>query len=225
VILKLTGNNGNGRIEHQPLPQDDPKQRCPDITRAGRLLGWSPKVHLDQGLRLTVEIFPRSNRKVLSARCCDALCDKSCREETGPRPPPEKVGLSVHVSADSPVVAVVGGRTSSGQRRRPHPNKQGLRNRNIAEFHRRNVSTQTWSDPWPRLRQRYRRGRQAADVSLRPGRAISAAGSQYRPQGGFEFRNVDPGDYTLSCSKTGLWAASLRREVVECAGREDHSEG
>ncbi len=57
VILNLTGNNGNGRIEHRPLPQDDPKQRCPDITRAGRLLGWSPKVPLEEGLRLTVEYF------------------------------------------------------------------------------------------------------------------------------------------------------------------------
>jgi dTDP-glucose 4,6-dehydratase len=57
VILKLTGSNGNARIENRPLPQDDPKQRCPDITRAGRLLGWSPKVQLEEGLRLTVEYF------------------------------------------------------------------------------------------------------------------------------------------------------------------------
>jgi dTDP-glucose 4,6-dehydratase len=44
-------------IIFKPLPQDDPKQRCPDIGKAKRLLGWQPKVDLDEGLRLTLEFF------------------------------------------------------------------------------------------------------------------------------------------------------------------------
>ena len=45
------------QIVFEPLPQDDPKQRCPDITKARRLLGWEPKVDLEEGLRLTLAYF------------------------------------------------------------------------------------------------------------------------------------------------------------------------
>ena len=44
-------------IIFKPLPQDDPKQRCPDITKAKRLLGWQPKVNLNEGLQLTLDFF------------------------------------------------------------------------------------------------------------------------------------------------------------------------
>lgn len=44
-------------VVFHPLPQDDPKQRCPDINKARRLLGWEPKVGLDEGLRLTLDYF------------------------------------------------------------------------------------------------------------------------------------------------------------------------
>ena len=44
-------------IMHQPLPQDDPKQRCPDITKAKRILKWEPQVNLEQGLRITYDYF------------------------------------------------------------------------------------------------------------------------------------------------------------------------
>ncbi|MEL0074971.1 MAG: SDR family NAD-dependent epimerase/dehydratase, partial [Ilumatobacter sp.] len=42
-------------IEFRPLPSDDPRVRCPDITRARELLGWEPKVALRDGLRLMVD--------------------------------------------------------------------------------------------------------------------------------------------------------------------------
>ena len=44
-------------IVFHPLPQDDPKQRCPDITKARRILNWEPKVGLEEGLRITYEFF------------------------------------------------------------------------------------------------------------------------------------------------------------------------
>ena len=44
-------------IEHRPLPTDDPTRRCPDIAKARRLLGWSPQVGLEEGLRRTVPYF------------------------------------------------------------------------------------------------------------------------------------------------------------------------
>jgi dTDP-glucose 4,6-dehydratase len=45
-------------IIFKPLPQDDPKQRCPDITKARRILGgWEPRITLDEGLRLTLDYF------------------------------------------------------------------------------------------------------------------------------------------------------------------------
>jgi nucleoside-diphosphate-sugar epimerase len=45
------------KIIFEPLPQDDPKQRCPDITKARRILKWEPKVELDEGLRTTLDYF------------------------------------------------------------------------------------------------------------------------------------------------------------------------
>jgi dTDP-glucose 4,6-dehydratase len=44
-------------IIFEPLPQDDPKQRCPDISKAKRLLKWEPKVGLEEGLKLTLDYF------------------------------------------------------------------------------------------------------------------------------------------------------------------------
>ncbi len=54
-IRSLTGSSAP--ITFKPLPKDDPKQRCPDITKARRILGWEPKVGLDEGLRLTLDYF------------------------------------------------------------------------------------------------------------------------------------------------------------------------
>jgi dTDP-glucose 4,6-dehydratase len=44
-------------IIFEPLPQDDPKQRCPDITKAKKLLGWEPKIDLKEGLDVTMAYF------------------------------------------------------------------------------------------------------------------------------------------------------------------------
>lgn len=48
---------GGGRVEKKPLPADDPKQRCPDITRARKLLGWEPKVSYTEGIKKTIAWF------------------------------------------------------------------------------------------------------------------------------------------------------------------------
>lgn len=49
--------NPDASIQFKPLPQDDPRQRQPDITLAKTWLGWEPKVHVDEGLKLTIEDF------------------------------------------------------------------------------------------------------------------------------------------------------------------------
>ena len=55
AIIRLTGSAS--RIVYRPLPEDDPKVRQPDITRARTLLGWEPKVPLEEGLTRTLEYF------------------------------------------------------------------------------------------------------------------------------------------------------------------------
>jgi dTDP-glucose 4,6-dehydratase len=55
LIIELTGSQS--RIVYAPLPEDDPKVRQPDITRARTLLGWEPKVTLREGLGRTIEYF------------------------------------------------------------------------------------------------------------------------------------------------------------------------
>jgi len=54
-IRELTGSRSE--IVHQPLPVDDPRTRQPDITRAREILGWQPRVTLDDGLRRTIDYF------------------------------------------------------------------------------------------------------------------------------------------------------------------------
>ena len=65
-VLELTGSRS--RIDFRPLPQDDPKVRQPDISKARRLLGWEPKVTLDEGLRRTFEYFRERMGVVAVAR-------------------------------------------------------------------------------------------------------------------------------------------------------------
>ena len=54
-VCRLTG--AECAVEHRPLPEDDPKKRRPDITKARTLLGWEPKVPLEDGLRMTIDYF------------------------------------------------------------------------------------------------------------------------------------------------------------------------
>lgn len=58
VVLKVTA--AKSRIRYEPLPQDDPRQRRPDITKARKLLGWEPKIDLETGLRLSLEYFKKA---------------------------------------------------------------------------------------------------------------------------------------------------------------------
>jgi nucleoside-diphosphate-sugar epimerase len=54
-VLALTGSKSE--IVRRPLPVDDPRVRQPDITRAKQLLGWEPRVPLDEGLQQTIAYF------------------------------------------------------------------------------------------------------------------------------------------------------------------------
>jgi dTDP-glucose 4,6-dehydratase len=61
-IIRMTG--APSEVVYESLPQDDPQQRQPDIAKARAVLGWEPKVDLDEGLALTVEYF-----RGLRAKC------------------------------------------------------------------------------------------------------------------------------------------------------------
>ena len=57
-VLKVTASKSG--IRYEPLPQDDPKQRRPDITKARTLLGWEPKIDLETGLKMSLEFFKKA---------------------------------------------------------------------------------------------------------------------------------------------------------------------
>ncbi|RWU05740.1 UDP-glucuronic acid decarboxylase family protein [Pedobacter chitinilyticus] len=63
-IIKLTGTDQ--KIVYKPLPQDDPKQRRPDITKAKELLKWEPKVNRAEGLKITYEYFKSLSAEALA---------------------------------------------------------------------------------------------------------------------------------------------------------------
>ena len=58
AVLEVTGSKS--KLTNEPLPKDDPKQRCPDITKAKRILGWEPKVNLRAGLSKTVDYYRKT---------------------------------------------------------------------------------------------------------------------------------------------------------------------
>ena len=54
-VIELTGSKS--QLVYRPMPEDDPKQRQPDITQARDVLGWEPKIQLEAGLKKTIEYF------------------------------------------------------------------------------------------------------------------------------------------------------------------------
>lgn len=66
LVLEMTGSKSP--IDRRPLPQDDPKVRQPDITRAKRTLGWEPTVALPDGLRKTIDFFKALPAAALASR-------------------------------------------------------------------------------------------------------------------------------------------------------------
>lgn len=63
-IIKLTGTSQ--KLISKPLPQDDPKQRKPDITKAKQILGWEPKIERTEGLKITYEYFKSLSKEELN---------------------------------------------------------------------------------------------------------------------------------------------------------------
>ena len=66
MVLAVTGSKS--KIRHEGLPPDDPKQRCPDISKAKRLLHWEPKVDLESGLRMSLDYFREAITQTQAAR-------------------------------------------------------------------------------------------------------------------------------------------------------------
>ena len=64
-VIAVSGSAS--KIQFEPLPEDDPRQRCPDISKAQRLLGWEPKVDLENGLKLSLEYFRKAVQQKSSA--------------------------------------------------------------------------------------------------------------------------------------------------------------
>jgi dTDP-glucose 4,6-dehydratase len=62
-VLAVTGSKS--KIRYEPLPQDDPKQRRPDISKAKSLLGWEPRIDLETGLRMSLEYFRQATFEVV----------------------------------------------------------------------------------------------------------------------------------------------------------------
>jgi dTDP-glucose 4,6-dehydratase len=64
-VLQVTGSKS--QIKFLPLPPDDPKQRCPDISKARSVLGWEPKIDLATGLKLSLDYFRQAVKEMAAA--------------------------------------------------------------------------------------------------------------------------------------------------------------
>ncbi len=65
LVIELSGSESS--IVYEPLPEDDPKRRCPDIGRAREVLGWEPRVGAREGLKKTLEWFAERAGRASSA--------------------------------------------------------------------------------------------------------------------------------------------------------------
>jgi dTDP-glucose 4,6-dehydratase len=66
LVLAVTGSKS--KIRYEPLPPDDPKQRCPDISKARALLDWEPRTDLEAGLKLSLEYFRKVTQEEVQSR-------------------------------------------------------------------------------------------------------------------------------------------------------------
>jgi dTDP-glucose 4,6-dehydratase len=66
MVLAVTGSKS--KIRYEALPQDDPKRRCPDISKAKALLDWEPRINLETGLKLSLEYFRRVTQEECQSR-------------------------------------------------------------------------------------------------------------------------------------------------------------
>ena len=70
MVVAMTGTDS--RVVYHPLPEDDPRRRKPDISRAKELLGWEPRVDLEQGLEATIRWFDDERNRVAAPMYIDA---------------------------------------------------------------------------------------------------------------------------------------------------------
>jgi UDP-glucuronate decarboxylase len=70
MVIAMTATNS--RVVYRPLPEDDPRRRKPDISRAKELLGWEPRVELEQGLEATIEWFEDERNRIAAPMYVDA---------------------------------------------------------------------------------------------------------------------------------------------------------
>jgi nucleoside-diphosphate-sugar epimerase len=70
IVLAMTGSRS--RVTYRPLPEDDPRRRKPDISRAKELLGWEPQVDLEQGLEATIAWFEDERNRIAAPMYIDA---------------------------------------------------------------------------------------------------------------------------------------------------------
>ena len=85
LILKLSASSqgeSQSELVYEPLPQDDPKQRCPDISRAREALGWEPRVPAEEGLSRTIEWFAEQRCGERAAR--EPKGETRCRRADAP---------------------------------------------------------------------------------------------------------------------------------------------
>jgi UDP-glucuronate decarboxylase len=70
IVVAMTGSDS--RIVHRPLPVDDPRRRRPNISAARELLGWEPRIDLEQGLEATIEWFSNAQNRTAAPMYIDA---------------------------------------------------------------------------------------------------------------------------------------------------------